>query len=127
MPGWGRPRSCYCDICARCKRAAYMRAWYASKTFEERQAMRQGRDLELARKRDRERYARMKNDPSFAARRIAVAALNDAVRSGRITRQACEVCGAPAQAHHDDYAKPLEVRWLCTEHHALEHNPRLAA
>lgn len=25
------------------------------------------------------------------------------------------------QAHHDDYSKPLEVRWLCVPHHALHH------
>lgn len=25
------------------------------------------------------------------------------------------------QAHHDDYSKPLEVRWLCPSHHKLHH------
>ena len=39
-----------------------------------------------------------------------------------MTRQPCEVCGnAKAQAHHDDYGKPLDVRWLCTTHHAEWH------
>ncbi len=35
----------------------------------------------------------------------------------------CEVCGATGdvEAHHDDYAKPLEVRWLCPSHHKLLH------
>ena len=34
----------------------------------------------------------------------------------------CEVCGATKTvAHHDDYAKPLDVRWLCRSHHALLH------
>lgn len=32
--------------------------------------------------------------------------------------QPCEVCGTtPAQRHHDDYSKPLEIRWLCPVHH----------
>lgn len=49
-------------------------------------------------------------------------AVNNAIRDGRLTRQPCEVCGAQkAQAHHEDYSKPLDVRWLCTKHHAEWH------
>lgn len=52
-------------------------------------------------------------------------AVRSALIAGRLVRQPCEVCGAEkAQAHHDDYSKPLDVRWLCRphhdEHHALE-------
>ena len=48
--------------------------------------------------------------------------LNYAIRKGYITRQPCEVCGErKVHAHHDDYTKPLEVRWLCGHHHALLH------
>lgn len=45
-----------------------------------------------------------------------------AIESGRLTRQPCEVCGvSPTHAHHDDYSKPLEVRWLCPHHHREHH------
>ena len=44
-----------------------------------------------------------------------------AVREGRLQRSPCEVCGAKAEMHHDDYAKPLEVRWLCLKHHRAQH------
>ena len=39
--------------------------------------------------------------------------------AGQVFRkQPCEICGAPiAEAHHDDYSKPWEVRWLCKRHH----------
>jgi hypothetical protein len=34
----------------------------------------------------------------------------------------CEVCGDPqTHAHHDDYSKPLDVRWFCPRHHREEH------
>lgn len=37
--------------------------------------------------------------------------LNHAVAAGKVTPQPCEKCGASkAQAHHDDYSKPLQVR-----------------
>jgi ribosomal protein S27AE len=47
-----------------------------------------------------------------------------AVRSGRLVRQPCAACGHPkAQAHHDDYMKPLDVRWLCFRcHRELAHH-----
>lgn len=45
-----------------------------------------------------------------------------AVKTGKIKKQPCEVCGNPkADAHHDDYNSPLEVRWLCRSHHAEWH------
>lgn len=54
-----------------------------------------------------------------------------AVRSGRLARKPCEVCGEfPSQAHHDDYSKPLDVLWLCTVHHGERHrllNRKVAA
>jgi ribosomal protein S27AE len=47
-----------------------------------------------------------------------------AVAAGKLVRQPCEVCGATvAQAHHDDYDKPLEVRWLCKPCHWAHHYP----
>jgi hypothetical protein len=47
--------------------------------------------------------------------------VRNAIRRGDLTRKPCEVCGDRAQAHHDDYSKPLVVRWLCTVHHGYEH------
>jgi hypothetical protein len=54
-------------------------------------------------------------------KRAAHVATGNAIRDGRLVRQPCERCGAWAQAHHDDYSKPLDVRWLCTTHHAEWH------
>jgi hypothetical protein len=39
-----------------------------------------------------------------------------------LPRQPCEKCGAQkAHAHHDDYSKPLVVRWLCPADHVEWH------
>jgi formylmethanofuran dehydrogenase subunit E len=49
--------------------------------------------------------------------------LNREIKKGNIIRGSCEVCDEPdANGHHDDYDKPLEVRWLCDEHHQGHHN-----
>jgi hypothetical protein len=47
-----------------------------------------------------------------------------AVKVGKIVRpDACESCGKQCkpQAHHTDYAKPLEVSWLCASCHKKQH------
>lgn len=49
-------------------------------------------------------------------------AVTYAVRSGKLTREPCEICGTRVHvhAHHKDYAKPLDVIWLCARcHHRL--------
>lgn len=54
-------------------------------------------------------------------------AVNHAVAAGVIVPGSCEQCGAsPAQGHHDDYTKPLDVRWLCAGCHSRHHNQKHA-
>lgn len=45
------------------------------------------------------------------------------IKIGILIKQNCEVCGINenVEAHHDDYTKPLEVRWLCRSHHREYH------
>lgn len=46
----------------------------------------------------------------------------EAIRLGKITPSPCEMCGEKkVQAHHDDYNKPLDVRWLCDKCRRLWH------
>jgi len=42
-------------------------------------------------------------------------------KRGKLIPKPCEVCGGKAQKHHDDYSKPLQVRWLCRRDHMKEH------
>lgn len=55
----------------------------------------------------------------------AHAALRSGLRHGLLQKQPCERCGAEdAEAHHDDYDRPLSVRWLCRKHHKQIHARR---
>lgn len=40
------------------------------------------------------------------------------IKRGLLIKYPCEICGKKeVEAHHEDYNKPYEVRWLCREHH----------
>lgn len=55
-------------------------------------------------------------------KRHAQTLLQSAIRWGKMKRQPCEKCGKKAEAHHADYSKPYEVRWLCKQHHEEIHH-----
>lgn len=122
----GGRRASHCKAC----RAAATRNYYR-------------RDPEAVLARDRERRL----DPEYRARwrerkkqwrkgldeqrRRAITAVTNAKFRGKLIPQPCEVCGTVEriEAHHDDYSKPLDVRWLCRKHHMEHHGktPRSAA
>ncbi len=61
--------------------------------------------------------------------------VNRAIYRKTLERKPCEVCGifgvdakgtTLLEAHHDDYNKPLEVRWLCVKHHREWHKHNVA-
>lgn len=68
----------------------------------------------------------MRRNPEKVAARLAVRA---ALESGRLVKPWwCEKCGAYARldGHHDDYTKPLVVRWLCRRCHVRHHKAKKA-
>lgn len=81
----------------------------ARRTF--RKAIETGKHTEYA------RSWRQKNPEKYKAQTT----LNNAIRDGKIKRQPCIVCGGKAHAHHEDYSRPLDVIWLCPEHHSKHH------
>lgn len=53
---------------------------------------------------------------------LAHGAVHKALTKGMFEKQPCEICGEiKSEAHHDDYDKPLEVRWLCKACHTEWH------
>lgn len=101
-------------------------------------------------RRDRERYAgnqilgRKKAKEKYAANRDKITARNrkryaahperhrakklvrQALATGELTKGKCEVhddgcTGGRIEGHHEDYSKPLEVRWMCASSHKQLH------
>ncbi len=45
-----------------------------------------------------------------------------AIKAGLLERAPCVICGsASSLGHHDNYARPLDVVWLCNAHHIERH------
>lgn len=95
----GKPSAPSKRYCAPCH-AAYMREWRKTNPLEG-----EARERQIARA-----YARVYE------------------QRGKLVRQACEACGDDrAERHHDDYSKPLQIRWLCRPCHLAHHADELAA
>lgn len=66
----------------------------------------------------REKRRREKHPEKMRARY----AIKLAVKTGKLVRLPCVNCGDPkSHGHHPDYAKPLEVVWLCAPCHRAVH------
>lgn len=91
-----------------------MRTVYLREFMRGQLATAEGREKHRARA-DRYRHA---NPERIKARN----AVSNALRDGRLERQPCEVCGSRAEAHHLDYARLLDVKWLCKRHHERKHH-----
>jgi hypothetical protein len=69
--------------------------------------------------------------PQGKIRKSARDKVYNAIKTGKLLKQPCEVCGKSleiaktAHAHHEDYNKPLEVIWLCRTHHAERHHNKI--
>lgn len=82
---------------------------------------------EITRRADARYYRKHLNDPVRRFQWRVRSRTRRAVKDGRLIRGPCEVCGAAAvDAHHDDYGRPLDVRWLCMQHHKQWHKANVA-
>jgi len=62
-----------------------------------------------------------RNDPEHLKKRSARRMVSTEIEAGRLRRGDCEKCGKHhADAHHEDYDKPLVVKWLCRRCHFAE-------
>ena len=97
-------------------RKAYHRSHYEKNS--EAIALKVAEYRKTPRGRNAQKVSDKRQRAKFPEKHAARQAVLVALRSGRLKRQPCKRCGhAPAQAHHPDYSKPLDVVWLCPDHH----------
>ena len=117
VSGLGRPRTCSCGECAKCKHRIYMKAYYDKNKQQY---------VNVEKRRARENY-RYHNDPEFKQRKRARLLARQRVRRGTIPPPACSVCGGVEGVvlHHEDYSKPYDTIAFCLEHHIEHHNGQM--
>jgi hypothetical protein len=111
----GRPATCACEVCEKCRHREYMRNWY-------QRTGRNYRNNATRREYDRVRYW---TDDEYRAKKKARNMVSIRLSRGTMTRGVCAMCGSreDARAHHNDYTRPLDVTWLCSRHHDIIHGP----
>ena len=119
----GKCKSCTkTDVSNRIDAAKRNPEWVAKERERCRHKSIKRRDLGIEKPRDAEyllevqRRNRKRHPDRDRARRI----LGRAIKSGAIIRPSfCGECFTPCKpdGHHDDYSKPLDVRWLCEKCH----------
>jgi len=129
--GSGR-HSSYCRVCsskrgkdyyvknkARCKELA--KAYYENNIDKMRLYKKKWAEENKDRRRELWMEYHWRNPHKTYARQ----ALYYEVKCGRIKRPLhCSECGCSSlkiEGHHDDYSKPLDVRWLCRDCHLTFH------
>lgn len=128
--------TCVCGECLKCRKRLAVQVFRQRHPdrWKEIQRASQDRNRESLRQKARDYYhdnpevrrrreERRKSEPEKGRARWNTW---KAVRDGVIKKGPCEVgsdCLGRIEAHHEDYGKPLEVRWLCKRHHMMLHRP----
>lgn len=126
-------RSSRCKICARKASerwrdknpnysSTYSRDYYRKNKIRWR-IRNQREDIRKAKVRGTAKYRE-----KFPEKRRAQWMVENAIRSGKLKKGNCEmknkICSGRIEAHHNDYSKPLRVRWLCSYHHHKIHRQK---
>lgn len=116
-------------VCKKCHRSQYMRDYYRKNSDRIKQqskenglTYRQTEEGVAARQRAQDKY---RSSEQYRLKQNARKKVLRAVQSGKLVKPSCcEDCSQAValEAHHKDYHKPLEVKWLCKECHENIHH-----
>lgn len=100
------------------QRKKYLREWRA----KNRERVNQQSRAYAARHPQRRSESSIAHDRRFPEKKAARKEVHKAILRGALKKQPCVDCGiSKAQAHHEDYSKPLDVTWLCAVCHGKRH------
>lgn len=101
----GMGRKTFCSNCGREKEGAYLNESYCGK-------------CKIFKKKLNRPYRSEEQIFKESVRKLTWKKISE----GILVKQPCEICGEiEVEAHHDDYYKALDVRWLCRKHHREHH------
>lgn len=106
--------------CKECAKAGFRNRYFGSR--EKRETAKKRTKDWITKNPERRKANLLKYKEKNLEKIKARAAVQHAVRDGKLQRQPCRDCGEKAHAHHSNYSKPLDVIWLCAEHHAQLHH-----
>ena len=115
MAKWGRPGKPNPTKDELARRTASRERYRGLSKADRKEQWIDGRDKDRVRADDKQRKANP--SPSESKKRAARAKVRAAGKGGK-----CQVCGEAGQAHHGNYSKPLQVEYLCSQHHAGRHS-----
>lgn len=118
------------SMCKPCQSEWYAEKGYGKKSYEDNRqhkkqlmkAYTQTKAGKEAAKRAQEKYRR---SSQYSLKQNARKKVFRAVQSGKLVKPiCCESCSQELalEAHHEDYSKPLEIKWLCKECHENTHH-----
>lgn len=110
-----RDRMTWNGVCIECK-LAYLKQWRAKNPDTVRSGLKHWATTHPEQVAAGNQRWKDTNPERHALSNRAKAAVNRAIRKGILIRPtACEKCGASCKPDgaHQDYSRPLEVKWLC--------------
>lgn len=105
----------------RLQKRDYYNAYDRARSSDPKRVMARKARLQTPKGKQEQRRAQKEWCIRNAFKRVAHYIVSNAIRDKKLIPLPCEKCGNKGQAHHDDYSKPLQVRWLCSRHHADHH------
>lgn len=103
--------------CKKCKKEAVSQRYREPEARQRIIAYEREREKDPKRKAQKQEYQRRRRAKS-PGKNTARGKVRRALINGTLIKKPCEMCGdEKSQAHHPDYRKYLNVRWLCRKHH----------
>lgn len=106
--------------CKDCHKAAMKRLRLTDPAVQERERQRAKSPHRVAKAASNTAKWRHSHPEAYRAQN----AVNNAIRDHKIVRGPCAICGGTenVHGHHKDYAKPLDVIWMCARCHHRMHS-----